>query len=509
MRLEVVLVLAGMACRSQSEAPEPANATAQVPPPPVKTPEPIPVPVVEAKQPAPEPTPPAPPPPPPPPPTTVKHQAPNGIEETCQLLVAFPFQPADVKTDPKAVRWYRKDDFEEVAELCAMSLYEAETHEGVTAVGICPKMHWSTPALEVHALDKTPLKKMDFEKQRCRIDRRFRGAKKLAKFKIPVYSREPESALLYFHFSRLLGTGSLVMPITYRTVSRAEMWKWSVAAIRTLQARELPKLNPLTGWYVLYQRHRKGPDTLDGVISENARGERYHKPFAYYPDMTTRIGVVQQFRAQPYYKVVASKKPVSEQMTFDAVKRTRFDRQLQALATAQDFTHMMILDHLFNQRDRGGNINAKVKLHYLKDQNLRWKNKADADDDVDNMLALERLLLKDNDDGLIWDKFGYLNASKLIGEIRHLDSLTYERIQWLAKLVTDASTKDQVKAYFVDHVHITPKIYDDVRDRLIDLAERLEKKHADGTLMLDLDLEPVLARRPAKETKVAKTSGAK
>ncbi len=124
------------------------------------------------------------------------------------------------------------------------------------------------------------------------------------------------------------------------------------------------------------------------------------------------------------------------------------------------------------------------------------------------MVPLERLLLKDNDDGLRWDRFGLLNATLIIDEVRHLDALTYARLQWLAGLMTDPATRDAVKAYFTDSVHVSAKSYDDVSARLIDLAARFKRKHAAGALLLDLDLEPLFAmRHRASAGAVAQGSG--
>jgi hypothetical protein len=112
------------------------------------------------------------------------------------------------------------------------------------------------------------------------------------------------------------------------------------------------------------------------------------------------------------------------------------------------------------------------------------------------MVPLDRLLLKDNDDGLRWDRFGLLNATLIIDEIRHVDSVTYARLQWLAGLMSDPATKDAVKAYFIDDVHVSEKSYDDISERVIELAARFARKHAAGEMMIDLDLEPALAQRP-------------
>jgi hypothetical protein len=430
--------------------------------------------------------------------TMVEHVTPGGITESCQLLVEFPFTPPDVAADPEVERWYRNHDFSEIADLCKIDFYAPQTTQDVTAVGVCTKVHWSTPALEVHAIDQVGMKKSTFERYRCKKDRRRRGAKKVAKLKIPMYHREPESGLLYFHFSRLLGHNAFVYPTTYRTVSRREFRKWASVAIDTLTSkRELHRLNPLGGWRALFRRHRKGKDVLGGAFAENPRGEKSHYPFKALEDRKTIIGAASVFRKRPYFKVLASRRPVTEQLDFDKTRPRVYDKSLQALTYAHDFSQMVILDTLFQQRDRGGNINSLIRYHSVDDKGrIKWKKKIDNDDDAAKMVKLERVLLKDNDDGLKWDTYGAINLSILVDEVRHLDKLTYERMQWLAGLLEDPASRATIKTYFVESVHVGGDLFDAVADRFIKLAARFEKKHADGKLMLDLGLEPLIADRP-------------
>jgi hypothetical protein len=60
-----------------------------------------------------------------------------------------------------------------------------------------------------------------------------------------VYSREAESGLLYFHFARLLGSGAIVYPATYRTVAVDSIDTWSARAIAT---PIMEKKTPRGGW---------------------------------------------------------------------------------------------------------------------------------------------------------------------------------------------------------------------------------------------------------------------
>ena len=416
-------------------------------------------------------------------PVQITHVSPRGIAETCQLLVAFPFTPADVVRDPEQQRWYHRSDVAAIEKLCAIDLY--------LNAGVCPKTHYSTPALEIYDLEREGLTKQAFERQRCGRDRKQRGATKRAKLKVPAYHREPESGLLYFHLSRILGNAGFVYPATYRTVDRDELMKWRSAAFRSIEALAT-SYNPKGGWFRL-QRHAAGPDSVGGSLAKNPRGETPHRALGYFDDGGTPLTNTYAYRTRGYYKLVASEPPIAEQFTFEGVEPAKFQTLVQSFAHAQDFTHLVIMDHLLGQQDRAGNIHAEVYDHYLDEHgHLRWAKAGTAPQPA---LALERLLLKDNDDGLVWpsDNRGY--SSELVAELRHLDTLTYERLLWLAGLMSDPDTRDTVATYFRDAVHVSDAAYQSVRKRVVALAETLQRARAAGRLHLDLDLELALAKR--------------
>lgn len=402
-------------------------------------------------------------------PTFVEHDAPGGLVETCRLLAKFPFEPPDLAADPGTMRWYRADDFADVEALCAIDLYQDER------LGVCPKLYASSPALDLHDLSGTKLTKSKFERERCRRAKK-RGAPKVAKLKFRAWANEIESALLYFHFSRLLGNAGFVYPATARTVVRTELRTRVRDAIAIIDATGIDSTRD--GWGVLRSRLKKKTDALvDGSLAKNPRGEDTHRQFKYGTRKFT-INRTEHWRTQPYYKLVASDRAVPATIG------------PQALAYAEDFTNLVVMDHLFNARDRLGNIHSKTYAHYVDDAgHLRWKK-----DDDDVSVPLKRLLLKDNDDGLVWNKHSRLSTTPLVGELRHLDALLYGRIQWLAGLMSDAETAALVRAYFVDAVGVRGETYDVVQKRFVAMAERFARAHDRGDLTLDIDLAAALAR---------------
>ena len=91
------------------------------------------------------------------------------------------------------------------------------------------------------------------------------------------------------------------------------------------------------------------------------------------------IGHVDAIRGHSFYKVLSSKSPVANILNLNDAKC------LQDLALAQDMTRGVILDSIFRQVDRLGNISIAQLQHYVTaegkvkwDDKLSDKDKADA-----------------------------------------------------------------------------------------------------------------------------------
>lgn len=422
-------------------------------------------------------------------------KAPNGVGERCQLLSAFPFTPRDVESD----NWYLDRDFRKIRELCELDLY------GAPATGVCPKIHGSMPALELYDLRESGIGKRSFEQERCRISGKSKpgaenplGATKVAKFKASTYIAESESALLYFHFSRLLGNIGLTLPVTYREVAVSEHKKWATFAIDVL-TELAPKKSPLEGWQALLSAEnssRARPrlfvdgarERIYGALAENIRGEVEHEAF-YMPG----AGVTEKmaaYRTKRFFQVLATERPLRELLALDSRDAKTLASELQQLVYARDFAHMALLDTLFAQFDRMGNI-AQKRYYHSKGADGRVELTSEKPAGKTSV-ALWRMILEDNDDALVFSKPSPWEQEGLLGDIRHLDRVTYDRIQWLAALMSAPESAARVKQYFREIAHISDGTYETVRGRFLEIAQRMATLERQGRLYLDLDLEKVL-----------------
>jgi hypothetical protein len=181
---------------------------------------------------------------------------------------------------------------------------------------------------------------------------------------------------------------------------------------------------------------------------------------------------------------------------------------LQDLALAQDMTRGVILDSIFRQVDRLGNISIAVLQHYVtsdgrvkSDDKVSDKDKAKA---VSPLLPLKRIMYKDNDDGMNWGRDS-ISVTPILNETHHIDQTVYNRLQWLAGLMQDGEpgSDAKIKDYFVNVVHISSDNYDRLKASLIKQAASLKSRVESKDILVDLDFEGTIKRLYAKEIEAA------
>ena len=433
-------------------------------------------------------------------PPLLEHPTPNGVTEIAQRLVRFPFTPPDVKLKKDAALsvatdWFTKHDKKEIDQI---GNFDFHASSGPDCVGVVPKLHNTSAGIEIYQLPPTLNKEM-FEKTegpyRAGVTKKYsnkRSGKKVAKFKVGTMA---ESGLACFYLSRLLGHLVEVPPAAYRTMDIQEFEKvgdqarttghpsctqaW--ADLRSMAKSANPKV-VLSGGKLVY-----------GSLAQNPRGEN-SSPEDYWT-----VGAI---RGHSFYRVLASREPVAKILDLNDVKA------LQDLALAQDMTRGVILDSIFRQVDRLGNISIAVLQHYVTTEGqVKWddkisdKDKAEA---VSPLLALKRIMYKDNDDGMNWG-MSSISVTPILNETHHIDQTIYNRLQWLAGLMQDSEpgSDAKIKDYFVNAVHISGDNYDKLKASLIKQAASLKSRVDSKDIQLDLDFEGTMKKLYAKEIEAA------
>ncbi len=436
-------------------------------------------------------------------PGVLEHTTPTGATEVAQRLAAFPFTPPDVKLKEKeplssSNDWFTKHDKNKIDELGGLDFYASS---GAESVGVVPKLHNTSAGIEIYQLPPT-LSKETFEKTegpyRSGVTKKYsnkRSGEKVAKFKAGTMA---QSGLACFHMSRLLGHLVEVPPATYRTMGLQEFQKVGD------QARTTGHPSCTQAWADLRAAAKSGssklilPDgkTVYGSLAQNPRGED-SSPEDYWT-----VGAI---RGHSFYKVVSSKAPVANILNLNDPKC------LQDLALAQDMIRGVILDSIFRQVDRLGNISVDQLQHYVdRDGKVKWddklsdKDKADA---VSPIFALKRIMYKDNDDGMMWG-MNSISVTPILNEAHHVDKTIYNRLQWLASLMQDSEpgSDAKIKDYFVNVVHVSGDNYDKLKASLLKQASSLKSRVDAKDILVDLDFEGTMKKLYAKEVEAAQAS---
>ncbi len=309
-----------------------------------------------------------------------------------------------------------------------------------------------------------------------------------------------QSGLACFYVSRLLGHLVDVPPATYRTMDVQEFEKVGNQARTTghpectaAWANLRDKVNAAKPSIVL-----SGGKLVYGSLAQNPRGEE-SSPEDYW----TRDAI----RGHSFYKVLSSKSPVANILNLNDAK------SLQDLALAQDITRGVILDSIFRQVDRLGNISIDELQHYVTNEGkVKWDDKVsdkDKADAVSPIQSLKRIIYKDNDDGMNWEK-NSISVTPILDETHHIDQTIYNRLQWLAGLMQDSEpgSAAKVKDYFVNAVHISGENYDQMRVSLIKQATSLKSRVDAKDIQLDLNFEGTMKKHYAKEIEAAQAKNA-
>jgi len=433
-------------------------------------------------------------------PPVVEHSTPDGVTEIAQRLVQFPFTPPDVKLKEgdalsASKDWFTKHDKNEIDQLDSLDFHAPS---GPQSVGVVPKLHNTSAGIEIYELH-SPLSKEAFEKTegpyRSGVTKKYsnkRSGKKVAKFKVGTMA---QSGLACFYVSRLLGHLVEVPPGTYRTMDIQEFEKVGE------QARTTGHPSCTEAWGVLRSMVKSGsskvvlPDgkLVFGSLAQNPRGEN-SSPEDYW----TRDAI----RGHSFYKVLSSKAPVASILNLNDAKC------LQDLALAQDMTRGVILDSIFRQVDRLGNISIAVLQHYVTNKGkVKWDDKVsekDKTEAVSPLLPLKRIMYKDNDDGMNWG-MNSISVTPILNETHHIDQTIYNRLQWLAGLMQDGEpgSDAKVKDYFVNAVHISGDNYDKLKASVVKQAESLKNRVDTKDILVDLDFAGTMEKLYAKELEAA------
>ncbi len=374
-------------------------------------------------------------------------KSPNGVIESCIVLTKLPLGV------------YSDGDVQNEEKFCALNFYD-------NSVALCPKI-WSTSAGTI-VMDNSKSGKTSAQSEASSCGTNS-PLDSVAKFKQTINRPDTSgtysnSSMLYYHFSRALNATVDIPVAVYRTMDREEHYnrvstkaypsanaKMNIAGWKHLKAAEL---NP--AYYTPTSDLFTADGQLYGVLLKD-KGERYgaevngtrvngwgkgqNMDFQKTPgftalrssqDMPAAIedGINQAFKDPAMSRAFAGVRPSATQVTL----------------WMKEISEIVILDYIFSQQDRVGNIdyrwfwvfqdaNGKVqtakvdsKAALLKKSEIR----PPAEITALNPVLVQKTSIGDNDAGAMVAYANYTKATGMLESIRHISADTYRRLIKLA-----------------------------------------------------------------------------
>jgi len=447
---------------------------------------------------------------------------PHGKEQ-CIALARF---------SPESAARYLPNDAGKEQELCEVAFDDK-------AIGLCPKTWSTSPGTIVYDISKSTYhgNPEQFEAEYCPKQRALKGkvagVEKLASFKQSVNGQfhqrtsatYSQASPLYYHFSRYLNATVDVPVAVMRTMDAQDHFHrvtskggglvhagmiaagWNVVG----SAERNPSgYVPTDEFYygdpkddLLYGAMLKGPGERSGPeFNGNIAGKGYAEEYVFLQKTPAFLAL-----SNPKNLALASAEGLSaskaDPVVAKALGSTVSSQQMMFWMT--ELSDILILDYLFNQQDRPGNIDYEWVWYYIDSggqlKSSRVKSEASrpamdsigAPPEVKNgakSFLIEKIHINDNDAG----GRRYTNFTRKFGlleKVRHVNPITYRQ---LIRLANDFQVKGPLYKHFSETFNMPDAYIAAIAQNATQAALVLKTTCKSGSMNFDLDPESYLTR---------------
>ncbi|MEW9922261.1 hypothetical protein AB2B41_21900 [Marimonas sp. MJW-29] len=370
--------------------------------------------------------------------------SPKGVGERCVRIAAIPGGE------------YSKGDLEEEAIYCGIDLYAPD-------VALCPKTWSTSPGMMVYDISGGPYAndRSGFERNACKegksADRLSDGD--LAKFKVTMNAKGTSgtfsaSPLLYYHFSRYFDMTVKVPVSVWRTMDVA-MHASEVArpGLAISGHNRSARMNH-AGWQHLVDAevnpssYRPTDDIFTADLTQiygvltSSPGHRYGSEINGTRRSGWGAGQNLDFQETPAFLALRHDAQLVE--AIDAgLREGRKDGQInrdlgpdvpreQMAYWMREISEIVLLDFIFSQQDRVGNIDFTPYYYWIENGDLAHK-KARHHEPGDSTvpagaMLLRRTNLNDNDAGGRVAYANFAKSTQMLEKLRHFDGKVYARL---------------------------------------------------------------------------------
>ncbi len=428
-----------------------------------------------------------------------EYRSPAGVPEKC---IAIAPMPGGI---------YTEQDRHSEDAYCEIDFYS-------DTVAVCPKIWSTSPATMLHDVSQGPYagRARDFESEVCRKGTHARDLahRELATFKITMNARDTSAtfstaSLLYYHFSRYLEADVHVPVSVYRSMDKqAHHDRVAIPGIRMTEGHSNLKMIH-AAWIKLvedeetpgtYQPSRElftaDREDVFGVLL-NQEGRRYSEEINGTRESGWGDGQSRDFQRTPAYVALSTQGSLADAIAAGrkaARAHPKFARHVtedtpdaQFVFWMKELTEITLLDYIFSQQDRIGNIDYLEYWYWVENGQVR-RQRASGGGRPDGVpteaLLLRRSQLNDNDAG---GKVQYANYTKRTGmleKIRHYSPKTYER---LMALNADFESRGSLYRHVADSFGLSDRQLAQIVGNTAMAAGLLKSACKSGSLRFDLD----------------------
>ena len=428
--------------------------------------------------------------------------SPNGVTERCVRIAPM----------PGAV--YSHGDLKDEEAYCAIDLYAA-------GVALCPKTWSTSPGMMIFDIAGGPYAgdRRGFETTACAEGKAAKdlAEDELAKFKPTVNARGTSgtfsaSPLLYYHLSRYFEADVGVPVAVWRSMDRATHLSEVARPGLALSGHSHSSGMNHAGWQVLVAADENPASysptddlfTADrsaiyGVLL-NSPGSRYGSEVNGTRKSGWGAGQNRDFQETAPFLALRSSKPLAEAIA-EGVAQALRDPQIrrdmgadvdprQVAYWMTDIANIVLLDYIFSQQDRIGNIDYRLYWMWVeggevKDRRAEHHGKAEPAP-APGAIRVKRTRLNDNDAGGRVQYANFAKSTQMLEKLRHFPATTYRK---LMALHADLQSGGPLHAYLRDSFGLSDREFGQIVTNTALAAGILSDSCAKGALTFDLEPE--------------------
>lgn len=432
---------------------------------------------------------------------SVTYRSPNGVRERCVMLARMPGAT------------YRAHDEAQERALCAIDFHQP-TH------ALCPKLFSTSPGTLVYDLSAGPYagRQDAFEREVCPrghlvTTEAVGGA---VSYKMSVNTRETSatfanSSLIYYHFARYFDAAVLVPPAVLRSIDK-KVHLERVAQRGEAASATRPPLKMLHAGWATVVRAEQDPasyqptdelftpdrDQVYGVLL-HPQGKRYGEEVNGSRQSGWGDGQSRDFQQTAPFMALASDRPLAEAIRQGMTQGHASSaipadvRAEQVAFWVRELIDITLLDYLFSQQDRIGNIDYVPHWVWLVDGQVRQQpaigGKPPAEIAARSPRLLKRTELGDNDAGVRMSYANFTQRTGMLERIRHYHPHTYRQ---LMRLDADFAAAGPLHAHVRTSFGLSAAEFNRVAANVKSAAAILRASCQAGRLRFDADPEAYL-----------------